>query len=373
MRKKSKNTPKGRLVEIDGVTYLLIDGNLLRYADLTFDKGFKIVLGCIGSEEVLRHLLNRLLGTSIVHLEYRNTEHPGMTEDERISRFDVYCEDEAGRCFQVEMQNWSQKHYFKRAIYYSSLVLMDQVAKEQIKIRKDAGKKWDYDFQPLYVVSFVNFKNSDSNDGESTRKNPFISTYRYTDIETKAELSNSTNLVFIDLNSFDKREDECKSLEDLWMYSIKNMHNLLDCPERIKGTEIEELYIKAELAKMKVEQRKKYEEEVMTRNDILNSIAEQLEDAKKEAARVGAAEGREEGRRKGMAEGLAKGRAQGLETGLAEGRAEGRAEGIAEGIAEGKNKGRAEVIRQFHSKGMSAEQIADLLDADVADIEKILL
>lgn len=297
MRKKSKNTPKGRLVEIDGVTYLLIDGNLLRYADLTFDKGFKIVLGCIGSEEVLRHLLNRLLGTSIVHLEYRNTEHPGMTEDERISRFDVYCEDEAGR------------------------------------------------------------------------KNPFISTYRYTDIETKAELSNSTNLVFIDLNIFNKREDECKSMEDLWMYSINNMHNLLDCPERIKGTEIEELYIKAELAKMKVEQRKKYEEEVMTRNDILNSIAEQLEDAKKEAARVGAAEGREEGRRKGMAEGLAKGRAQGLETGLAEG----RAEGIAEGIAEGKNKGRAEVIRQFHSKGMSAEQIADLLDADVADIEKILL
>lgn len=116
---------------------------------------------------------------------------------------------------------------------------------------------------------------------------------------------------------------------------------------------------------MKVEQRKKYEEEVMTRNDILNSIAEQLEDARKEAARIGAAEGREEGLRKGMAEGLAKGRTQGLETGLAEGR--------AEGIAEGKNKGRAEVIRQFHSKGMSAEQIADLLDADVADIEKILL
>ena len=353
MRKKSKDTPKGRLVEVDGVTYLLIDGNLLRYADLTFDKGFKIVLGCIGSEEILRHLLNRLLGTSIVHLEYRNTEHPGMTEDERSSRFDVYCEDEIGRCFQVEMQNWSQKHYFKRAIYYSSLVLMDQVAKEQIKISKEQGRKWDYDFQPLYVVSFVNFKSNDSSDGQPKRKNPFISTYRYSDVETKEELSNSTNLVFIDLHNFCKREEECESLEDLWMYSIKNMHNLLDCPEKIKGTEIEDLYIKAELAKMKVEQRKKYEEEVMTRNDILNSIAEQLEDARKEAARIGAAEGREEGLRKGMAEGLAKGRTQGLETGLAE--------------------GRAEVIRQFHSKGMSAEQIADLLDADVADIEKILL
>ena len=34
MKKKSKNTPKSRLVEIDGVTYLLIDGNLLRYEKL---------------------------------------------------------------------------------------------------------------------------------------------------------------------------------------------------------------------------------------------------------------------------------------------------------------------------------------------------
>lgn len=108
MTKKSTKTPNGKLVEIDGITYQVIDGKLYRYADLTFDKGFKIVLGRIGSEEVLRHLLNRLLGTSIVHLEYRNTEHHGLTEEERSSRFDVYCEDENGSCFQVEMQNWSQ-------------------------------------------------------------------------------------------------------------------------------------------------------------------------------------------------------------------------------------------------------------------------
>lgn len=67
------------------------------------------------------------------------------------------------------------------------------------------------------------------------------------------------------------------------------------------GTEIEDLFVKSELAKMTVEQRLKYEESIMTRNDILNSIAEQLEDAKKEAARIGAAEG--------MAKGLAEGKA----------------------------------------------------------------
>ncbi len=329
MSEKSKKTPAGKLVEIDGITYHLIDGKLYRYADLTFDKGFKIVLGRIGSEDVLRHLLNRLLGTCIVHLEYRNTEHPGMTEEERSSRFDVYCEDETGRCFQVEMQN-----------YYSSLVLMDQAAKAQKEFRETVGKVsgngWDYNFQPLYVVSFLNFSNWTSNTEQSKRRNPYISTYRYMDIETKEELGNSTNLVFIDLHSFKKKEEECKSLEDIWMYSIKNMHKLLVCPENVRGTEIEELYLKSELAKMTVEQRKTYEEGIMTRNDILNSIAEQVADARAEAKKIGIAEG------------------------LAEGKAEGRAEG------------RAEIIRLMHSKGMSAEQISELLETDSAEIERII-
>ena len=61
---KQKNdsiSPKGRLVKVDGVQFQLIDGKLYRYADLTMDKGFKIVFGQIGSEELLKNLLNRLL------------------------------------------------------------------------------------------------------------------------------------------------------------------------------------------------------------------------------------------------------------------------------------------------------------------------
>ena len=158
------------MVEIDGVNYQVIDGKLYRYANLTMDKAFKIVLGRIGSEDLLKNLLNRILGTGILRLEYRNTEHPGLTEEERSSRFDVYCEDKDGTCFQVEMQNWSQKYFHKRAVYYSSLVIQDQAAKAQRKIRDDAefgiarnGRRkkaqWDYDFQPLYVISFLNYKN----------------------------------------------------------------------------------------------------------------------------------------------------------------------------------------------------------------------
>lgn len=342
MVKDSKRTPNGRMVEIDGVQYQVIDGKLHRYADLTLDKGFKIVFGRPGSEELLRHLLNRLLGTSIVHLEYRNTEHPGMTEDEMSSRFDVYCEDEKGFCFQVEMQNWSQKFFNKRAVYYSSLVLHDQAAKARSSFckKKGAGKTWDYDYNSLYVVSFLNFSNWTSNNA-SLRANPFISTYRYMDVETKEELRDGTNLVFIDLYGFDKRIEECDSLEELWIYSIKNMLSLYKCPEKIVGTEIENLYKHAELANMTVEQRLKYEEDFMTQNDILNSIAEQLEDARQEATEIGLAEGRAKG--------------------LAEGRAEGREEGRAEG--------RAETICKMLAAGISASSISDALGISIEECE----
>lgn len=346
-------SPEARMVEIDGIVYQIINGKLCRYANLTLDKAFKIVFGRIGSEEVLRHLLNRILGTRIVKLEYRNTEHPGMTEEERSSRFDVYCEDEDGTCFQVEMQNWSQKYFHKRAVYYSSLVIQDQANKAQRKLKEGSGDKndrkrrrkragWDYNFQPLYVISLLNFKNWTS-ENTGVKINDYISLYRYADVETGNELGDGTNLVFVDLYSFTKTIEECSSLCDYWVYSIKNMFNLNVCPDEVKGTEVEELFIQSELAKMSPEQRLKIAEELMTENDIINSIEEQVEDARVEA--------------------IAEGRAEGL--------AEGRAEGLAEGRAEGLAAGRAETIRQLLESGVPADVIADALNMTIDQCESL--
>lgn len=316
------------MVEIDGILYMFIDGKLYRYANLTLDKGFKITLGRPGSEEVLKHMLNRLLGLRIKWLEYRNTEHPGMTEDDRSSRFDVYCED--GNGFQVEMQNWSQKHFHKRAVYYSSLVLQDQAARarREQKQRMKNKRNWDYNYKPLYVVSFLNFRNWLS-EKEVTRINQYISIYRYTDIETKEELGDGTNLIFIDLHSFCKRPHQCTDMQDWWMYSLKNMFNMTECPSQILGTEVEDLFTQSELARMTLEQRLKIEESIMTENDIRNSIAEQLE----------------EGRAANIAEGKA--------AGLAEGRAEGRAEGE---LAKAR-----EVAAKLLEKGLSRAEIAAIV------------
>ena len=380
-------------MEIDGILYMFIDGKLYRYANLTLDKGFKITLGRPGSEEVLKHMLNRLLGLRIKWLEYRNTEHPGMTEDDRSSRFDVYCEDEDGNGFQVEMQNWSQKHFHKRAVYYSSLVLQDQAARARREQKQRTGNKknWDYNYKPLYVVSFLNFRNWIS-EKEVTRINQYISIYRYTDIETKEELGDGTNLIFIDLHSFCKRPHQCTNMQDWWMYSLKNMFNLTECPSEVLGTEVEDLFTQSELARMTLEQRLKIEESIMTENDIRNSIAEQLEEGRAKALAEGKAEGRAEGleigrvegreegleigREEGREEGLEIGREEGLEIGREEGREIGREEGREIGRAEGLETGRAEgelakareVAAKLLEKGLSRSEIAAIVGIEESEL-----
>ena len=54
--------------------------------------------------------------------------------------------------------------------------------------------------------------------------------------------------------------------------------------------------------------------------------------------------------------------------GIQEGRAEGLAEGRAEGLAEGINI----VIRQMIAKGMTVQQVADIVDMSVEEIEAII-
>lgn len=332
MASKKERFPLGRMVELDGAHYQIIDGKLYRYADLTLDKGFKIVLGRPGSEHILKNLLNRLLGTTITSLEYRSSEYPGMTEDDRTSRFDVYCRDADGLGFVVEMQNWSQKFFNKRAVYYSSLAVQNQALDECRRQKEELKREWDYDFRPLYVVSFLNFKNWTS-EGCERRKYEYVATYRYCDVETGNELNDGTNLVFIDLERFNKTIEECTSLEDFWLYSIKNMSHQSSCPEVVAGTEVEDLFSQAELAKMTKEQRISLEIGIMSRNDMLNSFRETLEAAKAEV------------------------------------RAEGLAEGHAEGLAEGEAAKAREIAAKLMAKGMTKAEAAEFVGLSEADLD----
>ena len=85
---------------------------------------------------------------------------------------------------------------------------------------------------------------------------------------------------------------------------------------------------------------------------------------------------RAEGVEEGRAEGREEGRIEGREEGREEGRIEGREEGRIEGRVEGREEGRKEVliiqITKKLAKGKTAAQIAEELEIEQAEVERLI-
>lgn len=239
-------------------------------------------------------------------------------------------------------------------MYYSSLAVQNQ-AYEEYRRQKAQDKQWDYDFKPLYVVSFMNCKNW-TFEGAPQRVNEYITTYRYVDVETGIELGDGTTLVFIDIERFRKTIDDCISLEDLWIYSIKNMANQNECPEKVVGTDVESLFNMAELAKMKPDERIAYQMSMIHRIDYLNSRQEAIEEATKEGHEIGFRLGLEKGH----------------EEGLKKGHEEGHNKGLEQGLEKGLEQGFNHAIIQMAKSGLSIKDIASIMNQPEEKIADIL-
>ena len=94
--------------------------------------------------------------------------------------------------------------------------------------------------------------------------------------------------------------------------------------------QVEERYIKAEIAKFTPQEMREYETSKMAYRDIKNSVDT--------AKREGIAEGKEIGMKEGMEKGMEKGR--------------------EEGRAEGKNEANTETAQRLLAMGLPAEQVA---------------
>ncbi len=266
------------------------------FAKLTFDKGFKIVFGTEGrSEKILIPLLNRLLNFRIVNLQFLQTEKMGLTEEDAKSVFDVYCKDEYGRRFLVEMQMGGQRYFNMRSSLYLALAVLDQ-ARDAKRRCVEADRKWDYYFESVYVISFLNKKNNISEDPSDPRVNPYISRYITRSIATGKDLEDGTNRVFVDLYRFSKTFGECSNDLERWLFSIKNMHLLKESPEGIDGTELEDLYFESELAAWDPDLRTKYDRIMGNELDRELSYLYEIEMAREEAIAEGRAEGKAEGK-----------------------------------------------------------------------------
>ncbi|MET3047695.1 PD-(D/E)XK nuclease family transposase, partial [Flavobacterium covae] len=80
--------------------------------------GFKKIFGEEASKNLLIDFLNALLPEydQIKELSFKNTEQLGQTDLDRKAIYDIYCENEKGEKFIVELQKAKQNYFKERTI-----------------------------------------------------------------------------------------------------------------------------------------------------------------------------------------------------------------------------------------------------------------
>ena len=304
------------------------------------DFGFKRIFGTDPNKELLINFLNSLFdGEEVIKdVKYLNSENVGDVYTELKAIFDVYCENEQGEKFIVEMQNAYQTYFKDRSLFYSTFPIREQAPK---------GSDWNFCLKKVYVVALLNYKMSD----EAFDSTDTIHTIALMDTKTNKVFNAKLMFKYVEVGRFDKTDEELTSLSDKWMYVLKNLSRLDNRPSSLREKIFTKLFDAAAIARFSPNELREYEDSLKAYRDIKNS----LDTAKEE----GRAEGREEGRAEGREEGRKEGRAEGREEGRAEGREEGRAEGIAM------------VAKMMYAKGIDVDVIASMTGMTIDKIKAL--
>ena len=319
-----------------------------KYVNVFTDFGFKKLFGEKPSKPLLLDFLNELLIEQegpIKNITYLNTEHLGSSPLDRRAIFDIYCENEKGEKFIVELQKAKQSYFKDRTLFYATFPIQEQAKQND----------WDFKLKAVYTVAILDFVFEE--DKADTHK------YRYdvklTDIETCKVFYDKLTFIYLELPKFKKKIDELSTNFEKWLFVLKNLHKLNKIPDQLKEERFEKLFAIAEVAHFTREELKSYEDSKKFYRDIKNSMDTAFE------------EGKEAGIEEGLKQGEIKGLKKGKSVGVKEGKLKGMNLGMKAGQIEGKKAMIVEIIRKGVSNNMSVEtltQLTGLTEKEVLDI-----
>jgi predicted transposase/invertase (TIGR01784 family) len=133
-------------------------------------------------------------------------------------------------------------------------------------------------------------------------------------------LAETIFIIFAELAGFDKTLEECVTAQDRMLYVLKNLGRLKNRPQWLQNEIYECIFRACEISAFTEEKRIEYEKEMNDEKRLNGMMRAKLE----------------------------------------------------EGIEQGIEQGVSQTIRQLHSKGMPASQIADFLDMSLDQVESIL-
>ena len=241
---------------------LVVKSNREKYINPFTDYGFKRLFGEEPNKDLLLDFLNELLKKEqgqITGLTYLKSDRLGNSEEDRRAVFDLYCEDDRGEKFIVELQKTKQKFFKDRTVYYSTFPIQEQAEK---------GSDWNFELKAVYTVAVLDFVF----DVDKDEKDKYRYDVKLTDIETCEVFYDKLTFVYLEMPKFQKDIRDLQTRFDKWMYVIRNLNKLDRLPDELREGIFEKLFEVAEIAKFSPEEVRAYEDSLKAYRDLKNAL-----------------------------------------------------------------------------------------------------
>jgi predicted transposase/invertase (TIGR01784 family) len=257
-----------------------------KYINPFTDFGFKKIFGEEACKPLLIDFLNALLPRSnkIIDLNFKNTEQLGQTEADRRAIYDIYCENDNGEKFIVELQKAKQNYFKERTIYYSTFPIREQAEKGE----------WNYNLKDVYCVGILDFTFDDYE--SEPEKSEVVHTIKLKNQHGKTFYDKLT-YIYLEMPNFKQEEAGLKTRLDQWLYFIKHLEDFQSIPSIFKDDVFAQAFENAELAKFNQAELDKYENSLKSYRDLKGVIDTAFDEGKEEGKIEGKLEGKLEGKR----------------------------------------------------------------------------
>lgn len=310
------------------------EGYMERYINPYTDFGFKKLFGTELNKDLLISFLNALLpdGQMVKNVTYLNPEQLGIPRIYRRIVFDVYCENEEGEKFLVEIQKGEQQFLKDRTLFCTTSPICDQVVK---------GKGGKDELKSVYIIGILHFTFDNKQDDY------YHYEVKLVDRQTKEVFYDKLTWIYLEMPKFNKTEDELVTMFDKWMFVLRNLSRLMERPAALQERIFTRLFETAEIARFARKELVEYEDSLKVYRDWFSVV--------QTAVNKGIKEGFQEGHQQGLEEGLEKGILQGLE----------------EGIKQGAEQEKKEFIRKMKSNAVPLQTIMDITGLSAEEIERV--
>ena len=309
-----------------------------RYINLFTDFGFKKLFGTEFNKPLLIDFLNEVIGKEsgrIEEISFIPNEQLPQIESDRKAIFDIYCTNDKGEKFIVEMQKAKQKYFKDRSVYYSTFPIQQQAEKGD----------WNFKLKAVYTIALLDFIFEDHKEELDT----YHHEVKMVDLKTHKVFYDKLTYIYLEMPKFNKTEEELETHFDKWLFILKNLHKLTSQPVKLQEQIFNTLFETSDIKKFTKVERDTYHESLKQYRDLKNSIDTAYGDGYDEAVEMMDTQVKkaEEGKKK--ADAIAQ-----------------KAEAKAQKAEEGKQKAEVDklkLIEALKSSGMSSDDIQKFLNS----------